>query len=333
MLTMKPFRSLLVKFTAGASALAILAGLFLANPTPAFAQAPSPTPTPNTPAPATANRNDALKQAYQAEQTRLSTQETNLGKADSAVTRIQDLITKAKAKNVDTTALETALTAFQSQLASAKTAHATAGNILATHAGFTADGSVTDTAMARQTVQTARQSLVDCANLFGQALRDLRAAASAWRTDTAQALRGAALDKAFAAEQTRLDRQSTNLDKADNAVSKVQALIDQWSAKGVDVSFLQTLLSTFQNQIAAARGAHNTAQGILSSHAGFDANGKVTALDIARQTVQSARNAMQDAANQIGQSLRDLGQGLRTWRSEHRPTPTPAPTATPGSGA
>jgi hypothetical protein len=144
------------------------------------------------------------------------------------------------------------------------------------------------------------------------------------------------LDKAFTAEQSWLDRQNANLAKSSTAVDKAQALIDQMSAKGIDVSGLQALLDTLNTQIGTVKSVHTTAADILTSHAGFDAQGHATAIDQARQTIQSARQALQSAATGLTQAFKDLSQGIKTWRGQHKtsggakPGVTPTPTVQPG---
>ncbi len=327
-------KKLAIEAGIGLAVISLLAGLALSNASAVYAAAPTATAS-TAPAPSSTST-AALQKAYQNEQTRLATQSANLAKTDTTVTRIQNLITLAKTKNLDTSALETALSTFQSQVAAAKSAHEAAANILSTHSGFASDGSVTDTAQARQTVLDARQSLQTAATTLGQATKDLVSAVTTWRTDAKGKLQGQALDKAFANEQAWLSRQSANLDKTDTAISKVQALLQAWQAKGIDTTFLQNLLTTFQSQVASAKTAHSSATTILGSHTGFDASGHVTALDQAKQTVLAARQALSNTAATLGQAFKDLSAGLKTWRSEHTPkavptVPTPTPTPAPGA--
>src|SRR5450759_517172 len=327
--TVKKF---LKKAGMGLTLLVFMAGMVISIPAPAYAAAFTGSPTTaTTVAPAASNASNAnLTRTFQAEQVRLKTQAGNLDKANAGIARIQGLIDQAKAKSVDTRLLETALSTFKTQLASAQSAHDTAATILAAHTGFNADGSVNDAAIARQTRLDAHQALVNAATSMSQSVKDLSAAVKTWRASTKTTLQGKAMDKAFAAEQARLSQQASNLDKSSAAVDKAQALIDQWQAKGVDVSLLQTLLSTFESQITSARSSHDTASGILASHAGFDVLGKVTATDQARQTIQETRQALKTAATELGQAFKDLTQGVKTWREQHKNTKeAPTPTATP----
>src|SRR5271157_3069422 len=126
-----------------------------------------------------------LQKVYQNEQKMLGTQQTNLGKAGDLVTKIQDLITKANAKGLDTSALASALTTFQSQLSKAQSSNGTAANLLSTHSGFDGNGNVTDPAAASQTVKGTAQALKDCHTTLSQATKDLQAAIKSWRDTNA----------------------------------------------------------------------------------------------------------------------------------------------------
>jgi len=127
-------------------------------------------------------QDQGLQKAYQSEQKMLGTQQTNLGKASDLVTKVQDLITKANAKGLDTSTLESALTAYQSQLSKAQSSNGTAASLLFAHSGFDGSGNVTDPAAASQTVKDTAQALKDCHTTLTQAVHDLQEAVKSWRS-------------------------------------------------------------------------------------------------------------------------------------------------------
>lgn len=139
-----------------------------------------PTPAPR------ARRTDEQKDQrlvfnYQNEQQWLSKQQGHLDKANQGVTKVQQLIEKAKGKNVDVSALETALAAFKTKIASAQSAHAQAASILAAHTGFDASGNVTDRTAAHQTLLDGRLALRDAQSILRQATAEFRQAVRTWR--------------------------------------------------------------------------------------------------------------------------------------------------------
>ncbi len=157
----------------------VLAGAIAAVPTTALA-APA---TPPAQGQLRQARDARLEQAYRREQEWLNTQQTNLGRMTSVAGKVQQFITTQQGKGKDVTALQAALTTFNSQIASAQAAHTTAANVLSAHAGFDASGKVTDAAQARQTLLDARQSLRDAHNVMRQAVLDLHRAVRTWRQE------------------------------------------------------------------------------------------------------------------------------------------------------
>jgi hypothetical protein len=152
--------------------LVLLAALFLGVTTPALAQDNPARPTPNG-----AN----LELFYAREQLAADRQAEALRRAGEAVTRVEALIARFQGEGFDTADLETALAAYRTGIAAAQSAHDEAAAILNTHAGFDADGHVTDFAQALDTVRTAGQSLREAHLKLRTANLDLRQALRAWR--------------------------------------------------------------------------------------------------------------------------------------------------------
>lgn len=265
-----------------------------------------------------------LKNAYQREQTWLSQQNDHLSKANGVVATVQAFIAKEQGLGLDTSALAAALTTYQTQLGVAQSSHNTAAGILSSHAGFDGNGNVTDAGLARQTVTSARQSLLDAHNTLVQASKDLRAALDLFRDTKVEQNR-------LTREQKWLALQQTRLDDANKIVGLVQTYINNQNAKGQDTSALVAALATYQQQLATAQASHTNAANLLSAHAGFDNNGNVTNPTQAHQTLVDAHQALLDAHNVLNQAGTDLHKALDAYRDTHKPTPVPAPTATPGA--
>ncbi len=298
------------KMLAGLATVLAVFSLAFAAPS-GIALADTPTPGPKT------RDYSALTKAYQNEQKWLGIQQGNLNKTGTVVSRVQDLISKAQAKGLDTSALSSALATFQSQIATAQGSDATAASILSAHNGFDGNGNVTDPDAARQTVENARQSLAAARSVLLQATGDLHAAVKAWEQANRDNLQDQALQKIYQREQDWLTKQASNLGKTGDIVTKVQDLITKAKAKGIDTSALEAALATFQSQIATAQAAHNTAAGILSAHNGFDGSGKVTDPTAARQTVKDAGQALKDAHSVLTQAVQDLRKAIQEFRDKN----------------
>jgi hypothetical protein len=264
-----------------------------------------------------------LARAYQREQDWLTRQQANLGKADAAVTRVQDLVSKAQAKGLDTSALEAALSTFQAQLATAQSSDDTAASVLSAHNGFDASGNVTDDTAAAQTVKDADQALKDAGAVLAQATRDLQTAVKAWEEANKDKLRDGSLQKVYQNEQNWFGIQTTNLGKANDAVAKIQDLITQAQSKGLDTSALSAALATYQAQLATAQSSHDTANTIISAHNGFDGSGVVTDQNAAAQTVKDADQALKDVHDTLVQAVTDMQAAVRLWKDQNQPAATP----------
>ncbi len=177
------------KILIGAVAVTLIAGAAFLIPDGLALAAPAiPSPTPN--APSTANnptqQTARIENLYQKELKALAAQETRLNKIDSLVVKAQDIINHLKANGKNVAPLQTALNDFNATLPSADAAHASAQTILDAHAGFDANGKVTNLNQARQTVLTAGQDLRAAHRILVNAVRDLRRVVRAYRNAAGQ---------------------------------------------------------------------------------------------------------------------------------------------------
>ena len=164
--------SLLAAFILGMVALAFPGGTVAAQ---------APTPPVKDPQAQLARINARLEKLFQAEQKMLDKQAENLDKLDKLTTRVADLIAKAKANGKNTSALEAAMAAFKSKEADARTKHLKAAELIKAHAGFDANGKVTDRAQARDTVKNGHDLLREARQTIVEAAKDFREAVKSWR--------------------------------------------------------------------------------------------------------------------------------------------------------
>lgn len=126
------------------------------------------------------------------------------------------------------------------------------------------------------------------------------------------------LEKAYQRELKGLEVQQTHLNWANKSATELQTWIDKLNRQGIDTSDLTNALRLFQGQVVIAQSAHDTASGLLSLHAGFDANGNVTDTGQARQTVMAARQSLLEAHTVLKQAVDDLHQSIREFREAHQ---------------
>jgi hypothetical protein len=123
----------------------------------------------------------ALENFLKREQIALNDQGVRLKAADTVISTTQDWINNLKAAGKDTSALESALATYQTQVASAQSNHNAAAAVLAAPAGFDGSGKVTNTKTALQTVINAGKPLRQAHLTLVQSTIDFRTAVQNWR--------------------------------------------------------------------------------------------------------------------------------------------------------
>ena len=106
---------------------------------------------------------ERLEKIWQRELTAYERAGSLLERAERFTERLQSLIDKATEHDLDTTAVQAALDAFNNAVKDAHPVYEGMKGIINSHQGFDADGNVTDFEKAKETVKE-----------FGEKLRDLR---------------------------------------------------------------------------------------------------------------------------------------------------------------
>ena len=86
-------------------------------------------------------------------------QDGNIGKANNAIQRVEEVLAKAAELGIDTSAIEALMPALYAAVDQAETYHARANQILTEHAGFNGGGKVKDRQQALETCKSARDAL------------------------------------------------------------------------------------------------------------------------------------------------------------------------------
>ncbi|HMB22059.1 MAG: hypothetical protein ACM33V_05905 [Chloroflexota bacterium] len=116
--------------------------------------------------------------------------------------------------------------------------------------------------------------------------------------------------------------------RRDELVEKAQKLIDRAKASGKDVAAVQTALDAFEAAVQKAQPIYESAGGIVNSHQGFDANGKVTDPAKARETVTALRAKFKEIKDAMGGTGKALHEALKAFRAANPRTPRPTPAST-----
>ena len=108
--------------------------------------------------------------------------------------------------------------------------------------------------------------------------------------------------------------------RADEFVTKIQGLIDKASANGKDISAVQTALDAFTEAAKNAKPVYESMKGIVNSHQGFDANGRVTDPEKATETVKAMAEKMKEIKTTMQGTGRALRDAIKAFR-EANPRP------------
>ncbi len=146
---------------------------------------------------------------------------------------------------------------------------------------------------------------------------------------TAAKVSSAKLEQDFQKEQLELKDQGNNLNKLDAMVTKGGTFLTNLKGKGKDIEVLQTVLDVFKQDVDSATAFHNSADQILTTHAGFDNNGKVIDQTQAAATVMTAKDKLMEARLVIRGAAFDLRGTLHTFRQGRIASPQAAPQVTP----
>ena len=113
------------------------------------------------------------------------------------------------------------------------------------------------------------------------------------------------------------------LKNAGQYAGKIDELIAKLKAKGKDTAALEQAVAAFRSGIAQARAEWQAASATLSTHAGFDAAGKVTNADQARATLKDAHGHMEQAHTIAHAAYEKLHAAIVAYRKAHREVKEP----------
>jgi hypothetical protein len=181
--------------------------------------------------------------------------------------------------------------------------------------------------MFKMTALLKKIALVTLVLAIGLAAFPLTSASAAGSNDQTNPHPGnPRLEKAWVHLQRAYQRQGNRLARSGNFIANVQGLIDKANTNGWNTSSLQDALDAFSAAIPAAQAAHDPGVAIIASHAGFDADGKVTDRATAITTVKSLSQVIKDTHTAMNGTGKALREAIKTFRDAHpRPTTTPAP--------
>lgn len=257
-----------------------------------------------------------LEELFQREQVALERLAGFISSGEVAISRVQGLIDRGNANDLDTSALSAAISSFESSLATSQNAYGTAAGILASHAGFNGSGKVMDRDAALQTLKEAGAAMKSAGSTLKDASGSLRTAVQSW----VQANKPSVDDRLSQLYQKTLEWsivQGDNINKFKDAEANIQTLIKKAQERGEDTSNLENVIANITAQLPQSQSYHEAAVSILANHAGFDASGNVTNVATAKSTLESAKNNL-DSSKNINISLaQEIKAAVEAWKVAH----------------
>jgi hypothetical protein len=140
------------------------------------------------------------------------------------------------------------------------------------------------------------------------------------------------LERAYAAELQHLARQDRFLTKAAAFLDRVETFIAELEEAGYDATALEEAVEAGRASLAEARQEWTAAKAVLEEGAGFDEDGQVTDIDLARTTLERAFHHMRRVHELGAEALATLQVAIDEFRQDNpdfvfprRPSPPPAP--------
>lgn len=126
------------------------------------------------------------------------------------------------------------------------------------------------------------------------------------------------LERIWARQLKMYEKIGKGFENTDAQIAKIQARIDKAAENGKDVTTLRAALDAFESALKSAKPTYNSINGIVNSHQGFDANGKVTDAEKAKATVQEMRTKMQELKSAMNGTGKALREALRAFREANK---------------
>lgn len=130
------------------------------------------------------------------------------------------------------------------------------------------------------------------------------------------------LESAWAKVLKVYERTGKAFEDTDAHIAKFQGMIDKAAEKGKDVSSLQSALDAYEAALLASKPQYNALGQTVSTHAGFDANGKVVDAEQALATLKDVREQTKSIKESMGGTFKALREALKAFREANKPADT-----------
>jgi DNA repair exonuclease SbcCD ATPase subunit len=131
------------------------------------------------------------------------------------------------------------------------------------------------------------------------------------------------LEKAWARELQAYERLGKAFADIDGTISRFQARLDKAAEKGKDVTALQAALDAFESALNNSKPTYDGMSGLVSTHQGFDDDGKVTDAEQAKSTVKEVGAKLKEIKSSMNGTGKALHEALKAFREANKPASAP----------
>lgn len=130
------------------------------------------------------------------------------------------------------------------------------------------------------------------------------------------------LEAAWAKVLKVYERTGKAFEDTDAHIAKFQGMIDKAADKGKDVASLQSALDAYEAALLSSKPQYDALGQTISTHLGFDANGKVLDAQQALTTLKDVREQTKSIKDSMGGTFKALREALKAFREANKPANT-----------
>jgi hypothetical protein len=134
-----------------------------------------------------------------------------------------------------------------------------------------------------------------------------------------QGLSNERLEKIWARTNHRYERLGNFFDKSNGLIERAEKMIAYLKENGESTAELEAALAAYQDAVRQAKPIYESCKGIVNSHKGFDAKGKVTDAGQARETIKALGAKLGEVRDAMDGKARELVELMKSIRDAHKP--------------
>jgi hypothetical protein len=131
------------------------------------------------------------------------------------------------------------------------------------------------------------------------------------------------LEKVWERELQAYERLGKVFNDIDDTLTIFQARINRAAKNGKDVTSLQSALDAFAAALKKSKPIYDGMGQLVSSHAGFDASGKVTDAEQAKSTAKAMGDKLKELKESMGGTGKALREAVKDFREANKPVAVP----------